>query len=274
MSISHAFRPGRALVRAVEIVRLAPILLILAGTLLLFLSVIDYVLGLVFADLKELGQEIVGHPVSVLLTLLFGGCCLQFVVQPARAWLLGGFARSVRDVVQERRASWGTVFGPHAWFSVFVTSLVSSVMLSVVSMYLLATSVLASILDTLFLMDSDTTLSLALLLSLVLVPILTWIWIGLLPAPYVAALTGASPWRALRVSWRWSKGRRIRLLWFRVVTWFAGMGGTLLCGVGVAATWTLAEIAWIEAALQALQDDERNAATVAATASDIETTSE
>lgn len=256
MEFSQAFRPGRALVRAVETMRLSPSLFLIAGSSLFFVTAIDSVLGLLFADAKDLAGEIVGHPVSVLLTILFGGCCLQLFLQPVRAWLLGGFATSVRDVVHGGSARWSTLFGAHAWVAIFLTSLVSSVMLSVVSMYLLATSVLASILDTVFLMDTDTTLAWSLLISLTFLPFLAWIWLGLLPAPYVAALNDVSPWRALRVSWRWSKGRRLRLLWFRLTTWLFGYSGLVLCGFGVLPSWTLAEIAWIEAVLQTSMESE------------------
>ena len=87
-----------------------------------------------------------------------------------------------------------------------------------------------------------------------------------------------TPGRALGVSWRWARGRRLRLLGFRLATWLVALLGLPLCGVGVLVSWTVAEGAWVNAALAALEADEaeraqRNAATVASSASSIDTTS-
>ncbi len=272
MKLDVAFSPGRALVRSAEAFRVAPFLLLVGGGLLFFLTGLDAFLGFVFGDLGELAHKLVRSPLQVLLSILFGGCCVKLLVQPLRAWLLAGFASSLTAVAERKEASFKLLFSAHPWLGVFVTSLVSSVLLSVASLYLLGASLVAFGLDTVFMPERETTLVLSLLFSIAFLPALAWVWIGFLTAPYIAALTGCSPWSALRTSWRLTKQRRLRLLWFRIVTWFASLTGVLLCGAGVVASWAIAEGAWLDAVREALAHEK--AETVASTADSIETISE
>lgn len=276
MKLELAFSPVRALVRAIEAFRVSPGLLLFGGGLLFLLTALDGFLGFVFGDWSGLRESVIDSPMSVVLSILFGGCCVKLVVQPLRAWILAGYAASVSAVARREPTSFRLLFGAHPWFGVFATSLVSSVLLSVFSLYVLAVSLVATALDTFFMFELDTTFVLSLLISLVFVPLLAWVWIGLLAAPYVAALTGWSTLRSLRTSWRFTKQRRWRMLWFRMATWVASLSGLLACGAGVVATWAVSEGAWLEAVREALAEEEaqRKAATVASSASSIETISE
>lgn len=239
---------------ALQSLRKAPLPLLFGGSLLLLLSVVDVGLGVFFGDLESLRDRLIGDPIGLTYQVVLGGCCIKLLLQPLRAWLLCGYARMVGEVAREGTSRPEALFGARGWFAVFVTTLASSVV-SVFALSLAITSTVASVFVFLLHFEDATAIFAGLVATLLFVPFLVFVWLGLLFAPFVSAVFGTGTASSVRRSWEFAAGRRLALLRFRVLTWIAALAGVLACCVGGVATWSWAEIAWLEATREAFGDE-------------------
>ncbi|MES2645187.1 MAG: hypothetical protein V4850_37210 [Myxococcota bacterium] len=248
--ITDAFAPVRALRHGADALQRAPVGLLVGGALLLLLDTCAGSGGNQ-GDLAEVTQ----HLDEAQARLVVGFAWLLTVVAIAsfflRCWLLPGWLRLHRHVLQTGQDALGTLFGGG---DVFLRMLGWQILNKVI---LLGTFVVAALpggaLMALGAAQENDILGAvgALLLIVLALPVLVYVWLGLVLGDFAVALENLGPVATLDRTWELARGNRLRLgVFFGVMELFSLLG-VLLCCVGVFLTRPIAQIGATEAYLLA-----------------------
>lgn len=250
MDIQQAFSPMRALRHGADALQRAPVGLLVGGFLLF---VVDSCSGAGGSprDLSELSPYLDPAEAQLLVSLVWLSAIIAIAAFLVRCWLLPGWLRLHRHILQTGTDSVGMLFGAG---DAFVRMLGWRLLNGVI---LLGTAAVAALPGGVLLalgasQESDVLGTIgALLLLLVVLPVLLYVWLGLVLGDYAVSLEGLGPVAALDRSWELARGHRLRLAEFFAVVELFGFLGILLCCVGVFVTRPIAQIGATEAFLLA-----------------------
>jgi hypothetical protein len=250
LPIDEAFAPVRALRHGADALQRAPVGLLVGGALILLLDTCAGSGGNQ-GDLSELTGHLDQSQARLVVGLVWLFTVFAIASFFLRCWLLPGWLRLHRHVLQTGEDAMGALFGGG---DAFLRMLGWQVLNKVI---LLGTFVVAALPGGALMalgaaQENDVLASVGAVLLLVLaLPVLVYVWLGLVLGDYAVALEDLRPVATLERTWELARGNRLRLgVFFGVMELFSLLG-VLLCCVGVFLTRPIAQIGATEAFLLA-----------------------
>jgi hypothetical protein len=256
----NAFDPFRSIGSVWRLLRTAPLVVIVGGILLSFLS--NPTAGLQFALPTDLGASPTQslEQLQVLLPLasfvLFLGAVGSLLLS---SWLALGHARAIEKTMRTGEDDLGMVFSTGGRFVVMVlTKLISGLIQIGVALPVLAVWAGLLFLVNQGRIENVVAILIGLATGVVWLMAALYVHLGLLMVVPIAALEQVSAGEAIRRSFQLANGRRWSLLLFSLVSAvFAVLGFVALC-VGVFVTSAMAMAMPIEAYLMHARPDRSN----------------
>ncbi|MFM7282285.1 MAG: hypothetical protein ACKO32_10945 [Planctomycetia bacterium] len=256
----NAFDPFRSLGAVWRLLKTAPLVVIVGGILLSFLS--NPSAGLQFALPTGPGT----HPDAFLQQLqnrlplisvvLFLGMVGSLLLS---SWLALGHARAIEKAMRTGEDDLGMVFSTGGRFGAMVlTKLISGLIQIGVALPLLGVWVVLLVFVDQGTMENGAAILIGLAAGVVWLMALLYVYLGLMMAVPIAALEPVSAGEAIRRSFQLANGRRWSLLLFALVSGVFVVLGLLACCVGVFLTSAMAMAMPIEAYLMHARPDRGN----------------
>lgn len=258
MRRAQAFNPIRAMESAWRLVIKAPLPMAVGG---LILVVVQQVSGAGFQfgnDPTIRFHGDISHALPVLGPLLVIGLAMFLVLYGVVAWLSVGYYNGVAEVMRTGTTEFGKLYDSRGrWLTVLLARVLRDV-IGVMSFGLLLIPVVFGIISHEALdFDEGVSVLAAILGGLALLPIIVYLWLGLVFVPQAVALEDIGPVEAIARSWKLASGKRLWLLLFALITFAIGLLGLILCCFGgLQASGILIEVMWTEAYVQATTGEE------------------
>lgn len=256
----NAFDPFRCLGSVWRLLKTAPLVVIVGGILLSFLS--NPTAGLQFALPNEPGtdpdaflQQLQNYLPLVSAVLLFGmvGSLLL------SSWLALGHARAIEKAMRTGEDDLGMVFSTGGRFGAMVlTKLISGLIQIGVALPLLGVWGVLLFFVNEGRMESGAAILIGLAAGVIWLMAVLYVYLGLLMAVPIAALEPVSAGEAIRRSFQLANGRRWSLLLFSLVSGVFAVLGLVACCVGVFLTSAMAMAMPTEAYLMHTRSDRGN----------------
>ncbi len=256
----NAFDPFRCLGSVWRLLKTAPLVVIVGGILLSFLS--NPTAGLQFALPNEPGtdpdaflQQLQNYLPLVSAVLLFGmvGSLLL------SSWLALGHARAIEKAMRTGEDDLGMVFSTGGRFGAMVlTKLISGLIQIGVALPLLGVWGVLLFFVNEGRMESGAAILIGLAAGVIWLMAVLYVYLGLLMAVPIAALEPVSAGEAIRRSFQLANGRRWSLLLFALVSGVFAVLGLVACCVGVFLTSAMAMAMPTEAYLMHTRSDRGN----------------
>jgi len=256
----NAFDPFRSIGSVWRLLKTAPLVVIVGGILLSFLS--NPTAGLQFALPNEPGtdpdaflQQLQNYLPLVSAVLLFGmvGSLLL------SSWLALGHARAIEKAMRTGEDDLGMVFSTGGRFGAMVlTKLISGLIQIGVALPLLGVWGVVLFFVNEGRMESGAAILIGLAAGVIWLMAVLYVYLGLLMAVPIAALEPVSAGEAIRRSFQLANGRRWSLLLFVLVSGVFAVLGLVACCVGVFLTSAMAMAMPTEAYLMHTRSDRGN----------------
>lgn len=257
MTVAQAFVPVRALRHGADALQRAPVGLLVGGASILLLDTCSGTAGN-SGDLSDLTGRMDEAQARLVVSLVWLSVLVAIAAFFLRCWLLPGWLRLHRHVLQTGQEAMGLLFGGG---DAFLRMLGWQVLNKVV---LLGTTVVAALPGGALIalgaaQESDVLGAIGVVLLLVLaLPVLVYVWLGLVLGDFAVSLEDLGPIAALDRSWELARGNRVRLGVFFSVMELFNLLGLLVCCVGLFLTRPIAQVgateAWLLATVPGAQD--------------------
>ena len=263
MSFAEAYDPFRALGEAWQMLRKAPLGLLIGGLLLLFT---DDGGSVGFGNFSE-DTNFEAWEVALIALVVGAVCAFGLALFLFNCWMRLGFASTLEKQFEGRPVDVGDLFqGRGSFMAMVLARLLKLLIFVVAALPAVAIVLLAGLADSKLDLNEVSLGIAAALALLAYVPVLIYVGIGICLVSEAVAIERMQPMEALSRSWSLARGQRMRLLLYGVVMWILTVSGLCLCCVGILGTFTWAETAKIESYLQLVRGPARAAQTVSAQA--------
>lgn len=260
MEFNQAYDPFRALGVSWQLIKKAPLPLLVGGAVLVITNgggggggnfgtkFQNHEGG---ADWERLAPMLVG------VAGLF--CCLGIVFFVISSWVRIGFANTVEDVLRTGEGDVGKVFDGKGRLGAMILSRLLSGLIVLGACLPYAVVVVAATLVTSG-FEREEGLGIAILIAgtVLYAPVLAYVWLGIVLSDQAVALEGLQPVDSIRRSWSLARGHRWMLFWYSLVTGIFAALGICACCVGIFLTGTMAEVARSESFLSLTRGAERD----------------
>lgn len=262
MSFAEAYDPFRALGEAWQMLRKAPLALLIGGLLLLCT---DDGGSVGYGNFFDESKHFEAWQVALIVLVVGAVCAFGLALFLFNCWMRLGFASTLEKQFEGRAIDVGDLFqGRGSFMAMVLARLLKLLVFFVAALPAVAIVALAGLADS-KLDLSDVALGIAAALALLAyVPVLIYVAIGISLVSEAVAIERMQPMEALSRSWSLARGQRLRLLLYGIVMTIVCVSGLCLCCVGILGTYTWTETAKLESYLQLVREPAR--ATPAATA--------
>lgn len=253
MEFSEAFSPARAIRDGIAAIQRAPASLLVGG---FAIFLVDACAsgggngGMPPLDDQQLSREELIAVAAVVLAVLAAGVIFGFLAFLVRCWLAPGWIRLQRHVLEHGTDSFPALFSGG---EVFLNFIGWRILFNVVSIGTFVVSAIpgGALLAVGVLRDANMALVVSgvVLLVLLAVPTSIYVALGLALGDHAVALEGAGPLEALDRSWELTRGNRVALFVYLLVTGLFTMLGFFLCCVGVIGTRAVTDVGTTESFL-------------------------
>ena len=260
MEFNEAYDPIRALKSSWQLLKQAPLPLIVGGVVLVITGGGGGGGGN-FGNPSggQRGEDLDWQVVAPILIGVVGlVCCLGIVFFVISSWVRIGFANTVEEVMRTGQGDVGRVFdGKGRLWSMILARLLAGVIQVAVMLPYGLVVLLAALATAGF--EQNEEIGVAVLVSgfVLYLPVIIYVGLGVALADQAVALEGKEPVEAVRRSWELVRGHRWMLLWYSIATGIFAMLGICACCVGVFLTGTMTEIARSESYLGLIRGAER-----------------
>ena len=247
MDVSTAFDTFRALQAAWRAIKQAPVPLLVGGVLLAITSGGGGGGGPGFQGRFDASEADWEEIVPLMLPFLAVACCLGLVFFVVSSWLLVGFANSVEETLRTGRGDVGTLFDSRGRFADMLLARLFAALIQVGALlpFALAVGLLVFAADE-GAIPEEVAVVVGIGLGLVGFVLGVYVALGFAFVSEAVALEGLAPGAALRRSWGFASGNRLRFLLYFVVLWIVTVLGICACCVGYLFTASLARVAAVE----------------------------
>jgi MFS family permease len=256
MPFSQAFDPIRSLKVAWQLLKQAP-LSVLVGTLLpIFVS---FVLGVgldlfLFLPLGLSQSFQRGRPEPWMFVLLFAlGSVFGLLMMAFSSWMDAGFGRAVEHALRTGKDSASLVFSGAGRFVVLLLArlLVGLVAFACMLVLVLPILLLMTVFSVLIQTDLPTLIKVAVGAAIGLLWLVghVYVLLGLSLVTAVVVYEDCGPGQAIARSWRLVRGNRWQLVVFFLFQFLMVLAGMLVCGIGWFVAVPLTEVMRLEAYL-------------------------
>jgi hypothetical protein len=253
LEFSEAFSPVRAIQHGIAAIQRAPASLLVGGFAIFLVDACSGGGG--NGDFSSIVKEDSSPEealamAAVVLAALAVGAVVGFFAFLVRCWLLPGWIRLHRHVLEHGTDSFPLLFGGG---DAFLPLVGWRLLFNIVSFgtFVVAAIPGAALIGVGFVQDANMVLvgsGVALLLLLAL-PTSIYVALGLSLGDHAVALEGMGPLAALDRSWELTRGNRLTLFVYLLVTGLFTVLGFLLCCVGVIGTRAVTDVGTTESYL-------------------------
>jgi len=263
MRFEHAFDPFRSIQASWNLLKRAPLTVLIGGLLLGFMSSGGGGGGLGFTNRWNIDHgsrdvdEIVKVLMPVLMVVIPIAICVGFLMFLFTCWLQVGFARAVESAMRTGKDEIGQVFDGSKRFVQMIAARVLAALITCASVIpLVAAAFVLWFLQRGHESESGFFVLIFCAILLVWLPFLVYVVLGFVLIPPVVAYEDLSATDSLARSWQLASGNRWRLLWFEIVMSLFSLLGVCACCVGGLLTVPMSQVMRFEAYVALKHGDE------------------
>jgi hypothetical protein len=263
MRFEHAFDPFRSIQSSWNLLKRAPLTVLIGGLLLGFMHSGGGGGGLGFSNRWNIdhGSRDVDELFKVLMPVLMVvipiALCVGFLMFLFACWLQVGFARAVESAMRTGKDEIGQVFDGSKRFVQMIAARVLGSLITFAAMIpLVVVGLVLWFVQRAHDYDSSLFVLIFCAALLVWLPFFIYVSLGFVLISPVVAYEDLSATESIARSWQLASGNRWRLLWFEIVMTLFSMIGICACCIGGLLTVPMSQVMRFEAYVALKHGDE------------------